>query len=223
MLRIQTDRIFGRDRCRRPVPARLTHLRLLDFRDTYDARSRLLDYLNSCGFDCWSDGLLYFPHSFLHWRGLGLGNRSLCRFGAPTRAGAIMAKRKKRSKVQKRGKLPRGKSATRGKARKVAKAGGHRSGAGECADWCCHHAWNQKSKIRPSRALATALLPARYGACLATGHLSAFIASPPLHASWRNHSVFDSGQCADWQSAIRSSWGSFMAARRGGQASVSAV
>jgi hypothetical protein len=33
-----------------------------------------------------------------------------------------MAKRKKASKVQKRGKLPKGKSATRGKARKAAKA-----------------------------------------------------------------------------------------------------
>ena len=33
-----------------------------------------------------------------------------------------MAKRKKASKVQKRGKLPKGKTAKRGKARKVAKA-----------------------------------------------------------------------------------------------------
>jgi hypothetical protein len=33
-----------------------------------------------------------------------------------------MAKRKKQSKVQKRGKLPKGKTAKRGKARKVAKA-----------------------------------------------------------------------------------------------------
>ena len=33
-----------------------------------------------------------------------------------------MAKRRKKSKVQKRGKLPRGNSAKRGKARKVAKA-----------------------------------------------------------------------------------------------------
>jgi hypothetical protein len=48
---------------------------LLDFRDTYHARSRLLDYLDSDGFDYWSDRL--FPHDFLHWRslGLGLGNR----------------------------------------------------------------------------------------------------------------------------------------------------
>jgi hypothetical protein len=37
-------------------------------------------------------------------------------------AGAIMAKRKKGSKVQKRGKLPKGKSATRGKARKAVQA-----------------------------------------------------------------------------------------------------
>jgi hypothetical protein len=36
-------------------------------------RSRLLDYLNSDGFDYWSDRL--FPHDFLHWRSLGLGNR----------------------------------------------------------------------------------------------------------------------------------------------------
>ena len=34
----------------------------------------------------------------------------------------MMAKRKKKSKVQKRGKLPRGKSAKRGKPRKVARA-----------------------------------------------------------------------------------------------------
>jgi hypothetical protein len=34
----------------------------------------------------------------------------------------MMAKRKKKSKVQKRGKLPRGKSAKRGKPRKVAGA-----------------------------------------------------------------------------------------------------
>ncbi len=36
--------------------------------------------------------------------------------------GSIMAKRKKRAKVQKRGKLPGGKLATRGKARKSARA-----------------------------------------------------------------------------------------------------
>jgi hypothetical protein len=36
--------------------------------------------------------------------------------------GTIMAKRKKGSKIQKRGKLPRGKSAKRGKAPKVSKA-----------------------------------------------------------------------------------------------------
>jgi hypothetical protein len=31
-------------------------------------------------------------------------------------------------------------------------ARGYSSGARKCADWCCHHAWNEKSKIRPSRA-----------------------------------------------------------------------
>jgi hypothetical protein len=36
--------------------------------------------------------------------------------------GVIMAKRKKRSKVQKRGKLPRGNSAKRGKPRRVSRA-----------------------------------------------------------------------------------------------------
>jgi hypothetical protein len=36
--------------------------------------------------------------------------------------GAIMAKRKKQSKVQKRGKLPRGNAAKHGKARRVSKA-----------------------------------------------------------------------------------------------------
>jgi hypothetical protein len=36
--------------------------------------------------------------------------------------GTVMAKRKKGSKVQKRGKLPKGKSATRGKARKAVRA-----------------------------------------------------------------------------------------------------
>jgi hypothetical protein len=43
------------------------------------------------------------------------------RFGAPTRTGAIMAKRKKGSKVQSRAKLRRANSAKRGKVRKVAK------------------------------------------------------------------------------------------------------
>jgi hypothetical protein len=40
------------------------------------------------------------------------------------------------------------------------------SGTGECADWRCHYAWNQKSQIRPSRALAASFLAGRYGACL---------------------------------------------------------
>jgi len=51
----------------------------------------------------------------------GLRDRASMRFGAPTRTGAIMAKRKKGSKVQSRAKLRRGNSAKRGKARKVAK------------------------------------------------------------------------------------------------------
>jgi hypothetical protein len=49
--------------------ARLTYLRLLDFRDSYG----LLDHLGSDGFDYWSDRLFHFPRSLLHWRGLGLG------------------------------------------------------------------------------------------------------------------------------------------------------
>ena len=59
---------------------------------------------------------------------LGLGQlsfdlASIRRGEAQTRTGvSIMAKRKKASKVQKRGKLPRGKSAKRGKARKAAPA-----------------------------------------------------------------------------------------------------
>ena len=55
-----------------------TYLRLLDFRDSYYTRSRLLDHLNSDGFNHWSDRLFHFPRSFLHWRGfgLGLGNHS---------------------------------------------------------------------------------------------------------------------------------------------------
>jgi hypothetical protein len=55
---------------------------LLDFRDSYYARSRLLDHVNNDGFDYWSNGLFHFPRSFLHWRALGLrpGNCSLCRF-----------------------------------------------------------------------------------------------------------------------------------------------
>ena len=52
---------------------------LLDFRDSYYVRSRLLDHLSSDGFDYWSDRRVYFPRSFLHWRafGLGLGDRAL--------------------------------------------------------------------------------------------------------------------------------------------------
>ena len=45
-------------------------------------------------------------------------------------------------------------------------ARGHRIGTGKCADWRCHYTWNQKSQIRPSRALAASFLAGRYGACL---------------------------------------------------------
>ena len=61
--------------------ADVAHLRLarftclLDFRDSYYARSGLLDHLNSNGFDYRSDGLR-FPRSFLHWRGFVLGTRN---------------------------------------------------------------------------------------------------------------------------------------------------
>jgi hypothetical protein len=83
------------------------------FRDSYYARSRLLDHLNSDGFDYWSDNLFHplFPRSFLSWRAFGLsfgnriggrkqsrqalGRRRLCclwpyplRTDAPTGAGA---------------------------------------------------------------------------------------------------------------------------------------
>ena len=51
-----------------------------------------------------------------------------------------MAKRKKQSKVQKRGKLPKGKTASRGKARKVAKAAKQTVG---------------KAKPKPKRASVT--------------------------------------------------------------------
>jgi hypothetical protein len=44
------------------------------------------------------------------------------RFGSTNQNGAIMAKRKKQSKVQSRAKLRRGNSAKRGKPRKVARA-----------------------------------------------------------------------------------------------------
>jgi hypothetical protein len=74
--------------------ARLTHLRLLHFRDGYYARSGLRDHLNSDGFDYWSDRRFHFPCDFLHWRGFRLrpGNRSLRRFrslGCRTRLTAL--------------------------------------------------------------------------------------------------------------------------------------
>ena len=49
------------------------------------------------------------------------GTRASKRFGAPTRTGDIVAKRKKGSKVQSRAKLRRANPAKRSKARKVAK------------------------------------------------------------------------------------------------------
>jgi hypothetical protein len=52
----------------------------------------------------------------------------------------MMAKRKKQSKVQKRGKLPKGKTASRGKAREVAKAAKQTVG---------------KAKPKPKRASVT--------------------------------------------------------------------
>src|SRR5204862_8146792 len=65
--------------------ARFTYLRLLDFRDGYYARSRLLDQVNNDGFD----GRLFHPphhfrRGFLHCHafGLGPGNRSLRRFSS---------------------------------------------------------------------------------------------------------------------------------------------
>jgi hypothetical protein len=61
--------------------------------------------------------------------------------GDTNQKGAGMARRKKGSKVQKRGKLPRGKSAKRGKARKVAKAA-KRTVA------------KAKPKLRPSKKVA---------------------------------------------------------------------
>jgi hypothetical protein len=45
---------------------------------------------------------------------------------------------------------------------------GYSSGAGKCAGWCHHHAWDAKFQIRPSRAsLAASLLAARYGLLVA--------------------------------------------------------
>jgi len=54
------------------------YLRLLDFRDGYYARSRLLDHVNNYRFD---DRLFpyFLPRSFLHCRAFGLGG-SLRRF-----------------------------------------------------------------------------------------------------------------------------------------------
>jgi len=40
-------------------------------------------------------------------------------------------------------------------------ARGHRSGAGECTDWCCHDAWNQKPKIRSYEASGALLAERR--------------------------------------------------------------
>src|SRR5262249_39378420 len=48
------------------------YLYLLNFRDSYYARSGLLNHLSSDGFDCWRDRLFDFPSGFLHWRALGL-------------------------------------------------------------------------------------------------------------------------------------------------------
>jgi hypothetical protein len=56
---------------------RLTHLRLLDFCNSYYTGRRLFDHLNSDGLDCRSDR----AGGFFHRRafGLSLGDRSLCR------------------------------------------------------------------------------------------------------------------------------------------------
>ena len=51
--------------------------RLLDFRDSYYARSGLLYHLSSDGFDYWSDRLFHPPSSLLHWRGFRLGGSFL--------------------------------------------------------------------------------------------------------------------------------------------------
>jgi hypothetical protein len=66
---------------RRPQRACLCLTRfayLLDFRDDCCVRG-LFDHLNSNRFDCWSNWLLHFLRSFLHWRTFGLGpcNRPL--------------------------------------------------------------------------------------------------------------------------------------------------
>jgi hypothetical protein len=66
---------------------------LLDFRDSYYARSGLFDHLNSNRFDYWSDRLFHFPRRFLHWRSFGLrpGNLSLCRLRSPGHATCLAA------------------------------------------------------------------------------------------------------------------------------------
>src|SRR5262249_18925092 len=53
-------------------PACFAYLCLLNFRDSYCARSGLLNHFSSDGFDCWSDRLFDFPSGFLHWRAFGL-------------------------------------------------------------------------------------------------------------------------------------------------------
>ena len=66
-----------------PDSARLTQLRLLDFRDRCYTGGGLLDHLNRDGFDCRSGRLFHFPRNLLHRRtfGLGLGNRPLRSLG----------------------------------------------------------------------------------------------------------------------------------------------
>jgi len=58
-----------------PGSARLTHLRLPEFRHSLYTGSGLLDHLNRNGFDCRSDR----PRGFFHGRAFGLspGGRSL--------------------------------------------------------------------------------------------------------------------------------------------------
>jgi hypothetical protein len=64
-------------------------------------------------------------------------------------------------------------------------AHGHSGGTGNCADWCRHHAWDQKSKIRFNKATGSLL----------AGHGP--LGPRALYTSLRNHSVFDLDQCAD--------------------------
>jgi hypothetical protein len=71
-------------------------------------------------------------------------------------------------------------------------ARGNSSRARKCADWCGHCTRNQKSQIRPRKAVAASLL-SRCGACL----------KEPSLGSWsRNHSVFDADQCAHCESRL---------------------